>query len=69
MLQELRGYPLLAGARGQPPADLDALADVLVRIADLALACPALAELDLNPVFVYPQGQGCLAVDARLMLA
>ncbi|MBM3136153.1 MAG: CoA-binding protein, partial [Chloroflexi bacterium] len=68
MLQELRGYQLLAGARGQPPADLDALAGVLVRIADLALACPALAELDLNPVFVYPQGQGCLAVDARLML-
>lgn len=69
MLPELRGYPLLAGARGQPPADLDALADVLGRVADLALACPTLVELDLNPVFVYPQGQGCLAVDARLMLA
>jgi len=69
MLPELRGYQLLAGARGQPPAALDALADVLVRIADLSLACPALAELDLNPVFVYPQGQGCLAVDARLMLS
>lgn len=65
MIGSLRGAAILKGARGQPGADLDALADLLVGVADAVRACgPALAELDLNPVLVYPQGRGCVAVDA-----
>jgi len=64
MLGELRGAGLLAGARGRPPADVGALADVLARVAALAHALGTrLVALDLNPVLVLPEGRGAVAVD------
>jgi len=68
MLGELRAYPVLSGARGQATSDLDALAAIIVSVSRLALDCPSIAELDLNPVFVYQAGQGALAVDALITL-
>ena len=66
MLRELSGRALLEGVRGAPPADLDALADLVVRVSELAAAAPEeVAELELNPVLVRPEGQGCVAVDVR----
>jgi acetate---CoA ligase (ADP-forming) len=67
ILHGLRRFPLLDGYRGAPPVDLAALEDVLVRIAALAAALPAVAELDLNPVVVSPNG--AVAVDARVRVA
>jgi len=64
MIQELRGYPVLTGARGGPPADLKALARLLVAVGDLVHRRPEIVELDLNPVRVYPNG--LLALDARV---
>ena len=58
---------ILAGYRGQPAADVDAVAGVLVRLGDLALAHPAVAEIDINPLLADPGG--VLAVDARIGLA
>ena len=55
---------LVAGFRGAPPADADALADLVVRLARLGDELPAVAELDLNPVLAMPDG--CYAVDARV---
>jgi len=64
MVDELRGRALLHGVRGRPPADIDALADVLVRVAALAQAgAGKLRALDLNPVFVLEHGRGAVAVD------
>ena len=64
MIDRLKGAAILKGARGQKPADLTALAQVLVGLSDLALdAGEALAEVDLNPVIVYPEGEGALVVD------
>jgi len=68
MMQELRAYPLLAGARGGAPADLEALALIMERVSRLALDCPQIVELDLNPVIVHRVGQGAIAVDALLVL-
>lgn len=68
MLRELRAYPVLSGARGQAASDLDALAAIIVAVSRLAMDCPAIAELDLNPVFVYQAGRGALAVDALVTL-
>ncbi len=62
----LRGAPLLLGARGRPPVDLDALADVVARVSQLAAAHPELVELELNPVLAGPAG--VLALDARVVL-
>ncbi|WP_019450203.1 acetate--CoA ligase family protein [Cupriavidus sp. BIS7] len=65
MLRSLKGWPLLAGVRGEPPRDVEAMADLLVQLSDLAVAAEGhLAELDVNPIFVHEQGKGLTIVDA-----
>ncbi|MER6076756.1 acetate--CoA ligase family protein [Streptomyces sp. NPDC001833] len=65
MLAELRGRPLLDGVRGRPPADLEALVEVILRVQRMALELgDQLAELDINPLMVLEQGQGAVALDA-----
>jgi len=58
---------LVRGFRGNPPADEDALTDLLHRLGRLGEDLPDLAELDLNPVIAGPDG--CIAVDARIRVA
>jgi acetate---CoA ligase (ADP-forming) len=70
MIAELRGHRLLDGARGRPRADVPALAEVLVRLGNLALAeRHRLVELDVNPLFVLPLGQGTKAADALAVMS
>ncbi|TJZ52062.1 acetate--CoA ligase family protein [Streptomyces piniterrae] len=65
MLGELRGHALLDGVRGAPPADTDALTEVVLRVQRMALELGGdLAELDINPLVVLPRGQGAVALDA-----
>jgi acetate---CoA ligase (ADP-forming) len=67
MIAEIKGYPVLAGARGKAPADVDALADAIVRLSALATDLEAeLAELDINPLFVLEEGKGVKAADALI---
>ena len=69
MLDELKGRALLDGARGLPPRDIDALAQALVQVADLALALRGrLQELDINPLLVRSHGRGVIAADALVVL-
>jgi acyl-CoA synthetase (NDP forming) len=64
-LAGLRGRALLDGVRGRPPADLDALVEVVLRVQRTALELgDDLAELDVNPLMVLPRGQGAVALDA-----
>ncbi len=65
-IRETSCYRLLKGVRGKPPADVHAVADVVVRVGQLMTSEPAIQELDLNPVIAGPQG--CWAVDARVVL-
>ncbi|OXY95635.1 acetate--CoA ligase family protein [Streptomyces diastatochromogenes] len=68
MLTELRGRALLDGVRGRPPADLDALVEVVLRVQRMALELGGqLAELDINPLMVLPRGQGAVALDALVV--
>ena len=68
MLRRLKGYKLLSGYRSGAPCDVDALADMMVLISDYAFRNKdTLKELDLNPVFVYPEGKGICAADAVIM--
>jgi acetyltransferase len=69
MIEETRGAKLLRGFRGRPPADVDALADTLMRFSQLAADLGDLiAAVDINPLMVLPAGQGVRAVDALVEL-
>ena len=67
MVEEIAGYPVLAGARGRPRADVDALVDAIVRLSALAIDLKdSISELDINPLFVFPAGRGVKAADALI---
>ena len=68
MIDEVRSASLLAGLRGAPAADRAALVDAIMRIGYLAADHPQIAELDVNPLLVLPEGEGVVAVDCRVML-
>jgi acyl-CoA synthetase (NDP forming) len=65
MIEEIKGYALLKGYRGSA-ADVPALRDLLLKVSDLVMENPEIKEMDLNPVFIYPQGYK--VVDARIIL-
>ena len=58
----------MRGLRGAPAADRVALVDAIVRVGQLAADHPEITELDINPLLVLPEGQGVMAVDARIIL-
>lgn len=66
MVREIKGYPLLEGYRGREPVDIGYLEGMLLRVSRFAARYPEIKELDLNPVFAYPDG--AVAVDARVVL-
>ncbi|MCW4014819.1 MAG: acetate--CoA ligase family protein [Candidatus Bathyarchaeota archaeon] len=66
MITEVKAYPILRGYRGQPPADIDTLAKILLNTSKLVMDHPEIKELDLNPVMVYEKG--AKTVDARIIL-
>ena len=66
MITEVKAYPILQGYRGQPPADIDILAKILLNTSRLVMDHPEIKELDLNPVMVYEKG--AKTVDARIIL-
>jgi len=65
MTGDIRAARILHAFRGDPEGDLEALAECLTRVSQLAVDFPELSECDLNPVMVYPQGQGVMALDVR----
>ncbi|HET8679155.1 MAG TPA: GNAT family N-acetyltransferase [bacterium] len=67
MVRSLKTYPLLTGFRGQPPHDVGALENALVRISAMAEDLPGIAELDCNPIVVHEHG--ATIVDARIRVA
>lgn len=67
LTRRLKTAPILEGVRGEAAGDMDALADLIVQVGELAIQEPALSQFDLNPVFVYPEGQGVVCVDALVV--
>jgi acetate---CoA ligase (ADP-forming) len=69
MLSEIRGAPILAGARGESPRDRKALTEVLCNYSNMILdLADEISETDANPVLVYEEGKGVRVVDARVIL-
>jgi len=66
MITEIKGYEILKGARGNPPRDIQAIKEVLMKVSKLTTENPEIKEIDLNPVFVFEKG--LQVVDARMIL-
>jgi len=66
MISEIKAYPILKGYRGNPPADIDSIAKILVNTSKLVIDHQEIKELDLNPIIVYESG--AKTVDARIIL-
>lgn len=66
MITEIKGFPVLKGYRGQDPADVPFLEELIIKVSDFVDKNPEIKELDLNPVFAYKSG--AMAVDARIIL-
>ncbi|MHB8511800.1 MAG: acetate--CoA ligase family protein [Actinomycetota bacterium] len=67
MIRQIKGFPLLDGARGRPKADVDALVELLMNVSSMALELDDVLEIDLNPVLAKPAGQGVIALDALIV--
>ncbi len=68
MVESLRGAAILKGARGHKPADIDALVEALLRLSQLLCDFPEIREVDINPLRLFQAGEGCCALDARMVL-
>jgi len=68
MMREIKGFPVLDGARGAGPADVDALSEALSRLSVFAYEnADRIDSIDINPFLVMPKGQGAFAVDALIV--
>jgi len=66
MVEEIKGYKILTGIRGEQPKDIDAIKDILVRLSEIVIDNPEIKEIDLNPVIVHEKGASI--VDSRVIL-
>jgi acetyltransferase len=69
MMSEIRAHAILDGVRGRPPVDKESIVDTLLRIGQIVQDFPEIDELDINPLVVFPEGQGAIAIDMRLVLS
>ncbi len=68
IVRSVKSYPLLEGWRGSEPGDVNCLERLLMRVSAMMEDVSEIAEMDLNPVKVLPPGQGCVVVDARILV-
>ncbi len=68
MINQIRAQKILKGIRGKGPLDTKALEDMIVRISHILIDLPEIEEIDINPIFLFQQGRGAKAVDARIIL-
>ena len=66
MIREIKGYPVLEGYRGQEPANIAVLEQLLLKVSEFVESKPEIKELDINPIFAYRDS--ALAIDARVIL-
>jgi len=69
LMEETKSYALLQGVRGEPSSDIDALRDAILRVGVMVWDLDEIKELDINPIFVYEEGKGVIALDVKVTLA
>ncbi len=68
MIEELNGAQILMGARGEKPFDIDSVVDAVLHLSQLMMDFPEIQEFDINPLRIFHEGDGCSALDARIIL-
>ncbi|MBS7619961.1 acetate--CoA ligase family protein [Candidatus Bathyarchaeota archaeon] len=68
MVEDTKAYTLLKGIRGEPPSDIQALKETILRVSQFILDFPQILEMDINPIIVYQEGRGCIALDVKITL-
>jgi len=69
MIREIRSFSILKGVRGEKPLDIDAIIENILKLSQLVMDFPEVMEMDINPLMVLPQGEGAIAVDARITIS
>jgi acetyltransferase len=69
MIKEIRSYPLLLGVRGEKTRDINALVDTIIKIGSVIRNCKGISDIEINPLILYEQGMGAMAVDVRIILS
>jgi acyl-CoA synthetase (NDP forming) len=69
MVKQIKSFKILDGYRGKPRRDIKGIRDCLLRLSQLALDCPQIKELDINPLIVLEENKGCFVADARILLS
>ncbi len=69
MIDSTLAGKLLKGYRGSPKADIEAVKQVIASLSQLSMDTPAISEIEINPLIVYPEGQGAISLDSRAILA
>ena len=68
MVRQIRSFKVLDGFRGNPPSDVPAIVDTLLRLSAMVCNHPEISECDINPLIVHARGEGCSVADSRIML-
>jgi acetyl coenzyme A synthetase (ADP forming)-like protein len=68
MIEETKAFTLLKGIRGEPPSDIESIKMTLLRVGQLVSDFPEIVEMDINPIIVYGEEEGCTALDVKITL-
>lgn len=68
MIESIKSYKVLRGIRGMPPSDIPSIKDCILRLSQMVADHPEISELDINPLIVYSEGEGCVVADSRILL-
>ncbi len=69
MLKDIRSYSLLLGVRGETQRDIESIVDTIIKLGDVIRKCEDISDIEINPLMVYEQGHGAMAVDVRILLS
>lgn len=69
MVSDIKSYPLLLGVRGEDKKDIKPVADAIIKVGEVLGRCGEISDIEINPLVVYDEGDGVMAVDARILLS
>ena len=69
MIESTKAYKLLSGIRGEKPSDIESIIESLQRLSQLVIGFPEIQEIDINPLLVFQEGNGCKVVDGRIVIS